>query len=80
MNTIFGCHLHFLFVIHACDGEHSLGDEKVVSRVGILSQQSHVVIFGVVRTHELIEDVIISLDFQLESDARLFQEVGLDIG
>ena len=30
--------------------------------------------------HQLVENVVISLDFQLEGNARLFQKVGLDIG
>ena len=73
-------YLHLLFVIHAGDSKHTLSNEEVVSWVGILAQKSHVMVLGVVRAHELIEDVIVPLDLKLESNARLFQKVGLDIG
>ena len=56
-----------------------MSDEEIVGRVGILTQQTHVVILSVVGTHELIEDVVIPLDFQLKGDARLFQQISLDI-
>ena len=37
-------------------------------------------ILGVVRAHELVENVVISLDLQLEGNTGLLQKVGLDIG
>ena len=52
-------HLHFLFVVHACDGQDSLSNEEVVSRIGILTQKSHVVILRVEPTHELTKNVAI---------------------
>merc|ERR1719282_1169545 len=58
--------LHLLLVIHARDSQHSLGNEEVVTRVGILAQKSHVVVFGVERAHELVEDVVITFDLKLE--------------
>ena len=73
-------YLHFLFVIHARDSQHSLSDKEVVTRVGILAQKSHVVVFGVERAHELVEDVVITFDLKLEGNTRLFQKVSLDIG
>ena len=36
-------------------------------------------IFGIVATHELIEDVVIPLDFQLECNARFLEKISLDI-
>merc|ERR1719383_219102 len=72
--------LHLLFVIHASDGEHTLGDEEVISRVGVLAQEAHVVVGRVVGAHELVEDVVVTLNFQLEGDTGLLQKVGLDIG
>ena len=73
-------YLHLLFVIHAGDSKHTLSNEEVVSWVGILAQKSHVMVLGVVRAHELVKDVVVPLDLKLESDAGLFQKVGLDIG
>ena len=37
-------------------------------------------VLDVVGAHQLVEDVVISLDLQLESDTGLLQKVGLDIG
>ena len=76
----FNSNLHLLLVIHARDSQHSLGNEEVVTRVGILAQKSHVVVFGVERAHELVEDVVITFDLKLEGNTRLFQKVSLDIG
>ena len=73
-------YLHLLFVIHARDSQDSLSDEEEVTRVGILVQKSHVVVFGVERAHELVEDVVITFDLKLEGNTRLFQKVSLDIG
>ena len=73
-------YLHLLFVIHAGDSEHTLGDEEVVARVGVLAQQAHIVIGLVEGAHKLVEDVVVSLDLQLESDSRFLQKVSLDIG
>merc|ERR1719282_444588 len=79
IESLISC-LHLLFVIHARDSQHSLSDEEEVTRVGILAQKSHVVVFGVERAHELVEDVVITFDLKLEGNTRLFQKVSLDIG
>merc|ERR1719462_401040 len=37
-------------------------------------------VLGVGLGHDLVEDVVISLDLQLEGDTGLLQKVGLDVG
>merc|ERR1712142_458726 len=71
---------HFLGVIHTGDGQHTLGDEEEIAGERLVTQQAHLPVFGVSIGHELVEDVVISLNLQLEGDTRLFQKVGLDIG
>merc|ERR1719193_200291 len=71
---------HLLGVVHAGDGQHALGDEVEISGEGLVAQQAHLPVVGIRVGHQLVEDVVIPLDLKLEGDARLFQEVGLDIG
>ena len=46
----------------------------------LVSQVTESPIFGVSIGHQLVEDVVISLDLKLEGDTRLLQKVCLDIG
>ena len=55
-------------------------DEKVSSWVRLCAQLAHCVIFWVSIGHQLVEDVVISLDLELEGDTGLLQKVSLDIG
>ena len=55
-------------------------NEKVVPGMGLLSQEAHGVIMRVSFGHDLIEDVVVSFDFQLERDSRFLQEISLDVG
>merc|ERR1719516_486608 len=71
---------HFLGVIHTGDGQHTLGDKEVIAGEGLVAQQAHLPVLGVSIGHELVEDVVISLDLKLEGDTGLLQKVGLDIG
>ena len=59
---------------------NDLADEKVVSRMGLVSQITESPILGISIGHQLIENMVISLDFQLEGNTGLFQKVSLDIG
>merc|ERR1719173_211695 len=61
-------------------GQHALGDEEIISREGLVAQLAHLPVMGVSVGHELVEDMVISLDLQLEGDTGLLQKVGLDIG
>merc|ERR1712142_465000 len=71
---------HLLGVIHTGDGQHALSEEKVISRVGLVAQLAEVPVLGIGVGHQLVEDMVISLDLQLEGDTGLLQKVGLDIG
>ena len=71
---------HFLGVIHTGDGQHTLADEVESAGVGLGGKTAHGMVLGVSVGHDLVEDVVISLDLQLEGDAGLLQKVGLDIG
>merc|ERR1712198_815582 len=71
---------HLLGVIHTGDGQHTLGDEEVIAGEGLVAQQAHLPVLGVSIGHQLVEDVVISLDLKLEGDTGLLQKVGLDIG
>merc|ERR1712002_669543 len=71
---------HFLGVIHAGHGQHTLTDEVESAGIGLGGQTAHGMVFGISVGHDLVEDVVISLDLQLEGDTGLFQKVGLDIG
>ena len=57
----------------------TLIDEPVVPRMGLLSQQAHAVVMRVSLRHYLVENMVVSFDFQLESDAGFLQEVSLDV-
>ena len=71
---------HFLGVIHTGHGQHALADEVVSARVRLVSQLTQGVVFGISVGHDLVEDVVVPLDLQLERDARLLQQICLDIG
>merc|ERR1719391_960587 len=71
---------HLLGVIHTGDGQHTLGNVEVITGEGLVTQQAHVPVLGVGIGHQLVEDVVISLDLKLEGDTGLLQKVGLDIG
>merc|ERR1719347_1089834 len=71
---------HLLGVIHTGDGQHALSEEKVISRKGLVAQLAELPVLGIGVGHQLIEDMVISLDLQLEGDTGLLQKVGLDIG
>merc|ERR1712198_86365 len=71
---------HLLGVIHTGDGQHTLGDVEVITGEGLVAQQAHVPVLGVGIGHQLVEDVVISLNLELEGDTGLLQKVGLDIG
>merc|ERR1712168_371427 len=71
---------HFLGVIHTGDGQHTLGDVEVIAGEGLVAQLAHLPVMRVSVGHELVENMVISLDLQLEGDTGLFQKVGLDIG
>merc|ERR1719495_134131 len=71
---------HLLGVIHTGDGQHALSEEKVISREGLVAQLAELPVLGIGVGHELVEDMVISLDLQLEGDTGLLQKVGLDIG
>ena len=59
---------------------HHLADEVVSAWVGLGGQVTHSVVLWVSVGHDLVEDVVISLNLQLEGDTGLLQEVGLNIG
>merc|ERR1719308_742177 len=71
---------HLLGVIHTGDGQHTLGNVEVISGEGLVAQQAHLPVLGVSVGHQLVEDMVISLDLQLEGDTGLLQKVGLDLG
>ena len=71
---------HFLGVIHTGHGQHTLADEVESAGIRLGRQTAHGMVFGISVGHDLVEDVVISLDLQLEGDTGLLQEVGLDIG
>merc|ERR1712131_11169 len=71
---------HLLGIIHTGDGQHTLGDEEVIAGEGLVTQQAHLPVLGVSIGHQLVEDVVISLDLKLEGDTGLLQKVSLDIG
>merc|ERR1712198_186041 len=71
---------HLLGIIHTGDGQHTLGDEEEIAGEGLVTQQAHLPVLGVSIGHQLVEDVVISLDLKLEGDTGLLQKVGLDIG
>merc|ERR1719315_538676 len=68
---------HLLGVIHTGDGQHALSEEKVISREGLVAQLAELPVLGIGVGHELVEDMVISLDLQLEGDTGLLQKVGL---
>ena len=53
-------------------------DEEVLGGFGF--GQAHFLVIGVFGREELVEDVVISLDLQLESHARLLEKVSFDVG
>ena len=71
--------LHFLDIVDPLDREDSLRDEEIVCGIGILPEKKLVVISGKFGAHQLVEDVVVSLDGQLEGDPRLLQQVSLDV-
>merc|ERR1711970_767160 len=71
---------HLLCVIHTGDGQHTLGQEEVISGEGLVTQLAELPILDVSVGHDLVGDVVISLDLELEGDTGLLQKVGLDIG
>merc|ERR1719347_356532 len=71
---------HLLGVIHTGDGQHALSEEKVISGEGLVAQLAELPVLGIGVGHQLVEDMVISLDLQLEGDTGLLQKVGLDIG
>merc|ERR1719244_701097 len=71
---------HLLGVIHTGDGQHALGEEEVIAGEGLVSQLTQVPVLGISVGHQLVEDMVISLDLKLEGDTGLLQKVGLDIG
>ena len=54
--------LHFKDIVDALNGEDPLRDEEEISGIRVLPQQEQIVIIGIFVAHELIENVIISLD------------------
>merc|ERR1719428_1289820 len=70
---------HLLGVIHTGDGQHALSEEKVISWEGLVAQLAELPVLGIGVGHQLVEDMVISLDLQLEGDTGLLQKVGLDI-
>merc|ERR1712142_408017 len=70
---------HLLGVVHTGNGQHTLGQEKVISGEGLVTQLAELPVLGVSVGHDLVEDVVISLNLELESDTRLLQKVGLNI-
>merc|ERR1711936_106993 len=71
---------HLLCVIHTGDGQHTLGQEEVISGEGLVTQLAELPVLDVSVGHDLVEDMVISLDLELEGDTGLLQKVGLDIG
>ena len=71
---------HFLSIIHTGDGQHTLADKVKRAGVGLGRQAAHGMVLGVSIGHDLVKDVVISLDLQLEGNTGLLQKVGLDIG
>merc|ERR1712042_108292 len=71
---------HLLCVVHTGDGQHTLGQEEIISGEGLVAQLAELPVLDVSVGHDLVEDVVISLDLQLEGDTGLLQKVGLDIG
>merc|ERR1712212_1366832 len=51
-----------------------------MGRVGLVAQLAELPVLGRGVGHQLVEDMVISLDLQLEGDTGLLQKVGLDIG
>ena len=47
--------------------------------MGFLPQEAHGVVMRVGVGHDLVKDVVISLDFQLKGDAGFLQQVSLDV-
>ncbi len=48
--------------------------------MGLVAQLAELPVLGIGVGHQLVEDMVISLDLQLEGDTGLLQKVGLDIG
>merc|ERR1719383_68051 len=71
---------HFLGVIHTGHGQHTLRDVEVVAGEGLVTQLAHLPVLGVSVGHQLVEDVVVTLDLELEGDTGLLQKIGLDIG
>merc|ERR1719447_2207878 len=71
---------HLLSVIHTGDSQHTLGNVKVISWEGLVTQLAQRPVLGVGIRHQLVEDVVISLNLKLEGDTGLLQKVGLNIG
>merc|ERR1719348_2488421 len=71
---------HLLCVVHTGDGQHTLGQEEIISGERLVAQLAELPVLDVSVGHDLVEDVVISLDLELEGDTGLLQKVGLDIG
>merc|ERR1712142_1271565 len=57
---------HLLGIIHTGDGQHTLGNEEVISGEGLVTQLAELPVLGVSIGHQLVEDMVISLNLQLE--------------